>query len=190
MDFGDAMDPNLFSERLQDQERRAMEERAQQPSCSCRTRKRRGFREETESPSTKQFITEDKVAADLGGLFIDRNVHRLFGPSGSRAKDRDTTRVMIEDCSDGSDSDYSSDDICPSLPVIELDSKLKDHISMAPYTEVLPKKVLTSINPPCMELVVWRPRVDVILQLNREEESGYAKSNLETSSGDDIMDVE
>eukprot|EP00118_Oscarella_pearsei_P019273 m.203891 g.203891 ORF g.203891 m.203891 type:complete len:116 (+) comp39633_c0_seq10:1660-2007(+) len=79
---------------------------------------------------------------------------------------------------------------CPSLPVIELDSKLKDHISMAPYTEVLPKKVLTSINPPCMELVVWRPRVDVILQLNREEESGYAKSNLETSSGDDIMDVE
>ncbi|XP_065831421.1 uncharacterized protein [Oscarella lobularis] len=146
-----------------------------------RPRKRRGFRDEDDDDnddddcdvalsSAKQHISEDRVATELGQLRLDHDQNSRRHQFLLNVERPKTSSVIIEDCSSDSDSDYSSDDRSASLPLVELSSKLKEHVSNARFADLLPQKVLESINPPCMELVVWKPRLDVLLQTNTNSE--------------------
>lgn len=128
------------------------------------------------SPDSKQLITEEVVAAQLGSLYLDQQ-----SPSDTNTDlvedntdDPMKNNVIIEDGPEdsGGESDYGSSD--ESNPSVELSKELKDHIKLCTESSLLPKKLVETIIRPCMELVVWKPPADFIQHVYN-----YARSDNE-----------
>ncbi|XP_062514061.1 uncharacterized protein LOC134189707 isoform X2 [Corticium candelabrum] len=156
-------------------------------------RKRKGLDgDEFDTPLSKQLITEDAVAAQLGSLYLDGQNSSCMAHGNEMWDNEDSPMnnvVIIEDRHEdsGSESDYGSSD---EAPAVELSKELKEHMISCTKLAILPEKLVEQISRPCMELVVWRPPADFVQHMYSTVTDEQDMNRQETNNSSETRKID
>ncbi|XP_019623665.1 PREDICTED: uncharacterized protein LOC109469572 [Branchiostoma belcheri] len=135
--------------------------------ASSRHRRRKRPSSEDEGPSSKMFLSEEKMAAHLNKLSIS-NDHNYVGmttrlPGSSRLSPaQDKNRVIIEDLSDDSSDEWTSSSDSEVGSTIQISPELQEGMKQVAGERLLPEGLFERLNRPCMDVVLWKPPGDFV----------------------------
>ncbi|XP_078600388.1 uncharacterized protein LOC144875332 [Branchiostoma floridae x Branchiostoma japonicum] len=133
---------------------------------SSQHRRRKRPSSEDEGPSSKLFLSEEKMAAHLKKLSIS-NDHTYVGmatPPGSSSLSptQDKNRVVIEDLSDDSSDEWASSSDSDVDLTIQISPELQKGLQQVAGERLLPEGLFERLNRPCMDVVLWKPPEDFV----------------------------
>ncbi|CAH1233264.1 Hypp656 [Branchiostoma lanceolatum] len=125
---------------------------------TCRRRKRPSA--EDEGPSSKMFLSEEKMAAHLNKLSIS-NDHTYVGMA-RKSTTQDKNHVVIEDLSDDSSDECASSSDSDVGSTIQISPELQQGMQQVAGERLLPEGLFEQLNRPCMDVVLWKPPGDFV----------------------------
>ncbi|XP_070571670.1 uncharacterized protein [Ptychodera flava] len=163
------------------------------PVSENRKRKSPGKRhrsplEDDNEPHSKQFLTEDKMAARLGQLSISNDHCYSSQFRFNPLMKANPTFQEIEDRLQDSSEDESDDEIGPTSKevTVEITPELKNYLKN--QQPVLPESITKTMNKPCTALMLWTPPTIVdggdLSSVWPDSGTGASEDNKDNSSSD------